>query len=341
MHLTNRFLFVLLNLTTSAIAAVYPAFEHDEYLAKEYEQCSDARIVPLEFFSHNHDNYESGKCFDSYYNTLNKQNPTPQDWVNVTACVKKNDDHETLMMLYANGFGVKKDINSAILQACFVGGAPAEIKGRLAHLNTLNSNTKISKVKVFDICDDITSGMMMGECAYHEDKQKDKKRIDELSKLTTNWPVNQKEAFANLIKIHRKFAEARSLNEIDLSGSGRAAFQIWEQSSELDSFLMNFKNFEAKKLPDFSEEEYLNLDKKLNDHYKVILHLLDLKKEGNFNQFNKSEVIKTEKLWLNYRDEFVKLGQLRYPDSKAYIWNAASTKHRVIQLKDLRELLTD
>lgn len=333
---------MLLILTTSALAAEYPSFENDEYLAKEYAQCTDASFVPIEFFSHNHDKYEFGKCFDNYYNTLNRKKVTSLDWANVVACANKNDDRETLMMLYANGFGVKKNINSAILHTCFVGGAPAEIKARLAHLNALkNPKKQTSKVKIFDICDDITSGMMMGTCAYYDEKQKDIKRTAELSKLTSNWPADQKVSFSKLAKLQREFANSHSEKEIDLSGSGRVAFQLWEQSSELDNFLINFKNFEAKKFPDYSHNEYLNFDKKLNEHFKAIISLLELKKDYPLVQSNKADFISTQKLWLTYRDEYIKFGLLRYPNIKPYMWNAKITKHRLEQLKEFRELLTD
>ena len=70
-----------------------------------------------------------------------------------------------LMMLYANGYGVKKDLDLAIrIAGCDVPGSRAEHKRRIAHLNKLKQK---SEAKPFDFCDDITGGMMQGLCSIH------------------------------------------------------------------------------------------------------------------------------------------------------------------------------
>jgi hypothetical protein len=65
-----------------------------------------------------------------------------------------------LMMLYANGQGVKRNPALAKRFACEFGGAPAEVDGRLRHIDEIARGGE-----PMDICDDVTSGMMMGFCS--------------------------------------------------------------------------------------------------------------------------------------------------------------------------------
>ncbi len=67
-----------------------------------------------------------------------------------------------ILMLYANGYGVKRNLDLCIRLACAnIGGAPAEVEYRVQHLKKMKAN--ISK-EVFDVCDDATSGYMSGWC---------------------------------------------------------------------------------------------------------------------------------------------------------------------------------
>ena len=79
-----------------------------------------------------------------------------------------------LMMIYATGIGGTQNLNLAIHLACETEGAPAEMEGRVAHLERLKG-AKGSKVK-FDLCDDVTSGYMSGHCAGHDQRMAAAKR---------------------------------------------------------------------------------------------------------------------------------------------------------------------
>src|SRR5262249_39964321 len=74
---------------------------------------------------------------------------------------------EILLMIYANGKGVPRNLDIATQFACEVGGAEAELGGRIAHLTRLRG---ASQPPDLDICDDVTSGFMGGHCAAHAER---------------------------------------------------------------------------------------------------------------------------------------------------------------------------
>jgi hypothetical protein len=65
-----------------------------------------------------------------------------------------------LMMLYANGMGVPRNLDLAIHYACNIEGAPMESDGRVNHLAGLRDEGPGEQP--FDFCDDITSGLAQG-----------------------------------------------------------------------------------------------------------------------------------------------------------------------------------
>ncbi|MDD3182991.1 MAG: hypothetical protein PHD48_09335, partial [Alphaproteobacteria bacterium] len=70
---------------------------------------------------------------------------TPVDYKKARACAFVEVQNEetvgayVLMMVYANGYGVSKDLDLALKGACEGGGDPAEIKRRVQHLTELKT----------------------------------------------------------------------------------------------------------------------------------------------------------------------------------------------------------
>lgn len=84
------------------------------------------------------------------------------DYNKARECALSTRNYEVLTMLFANGRGVEKNIDIALHFACMIDGAPSENDLRIKHLIMLKEK---SSNKIFDICDDITSGNMMSYCA--------------------------------------------------------------------------------------------------------------------------------------------------------------------------------
>jgi len=131
-----------------------------------------------------------------------------------------------LMMIYANGFGVRRDLDLSIRLACAnVGFAEAEIEGRVEHLKKLRSGEESG---VFDLCDDITSGYMSGFCEGVHAEMEALRRKATVDSVVNGWPEKDRVAYASLRKSASDFFGARTMSEVDMSGTARA--REWPRS---------------------------------------------------------------------------------------------------------------
>ncbi len=175
----------------------------------------------------------------------------PRDFVKARHCAftpDKDDDvfskkAGVLMMLYANGQGVARNLQLAKKAACAAGGAPAELSGRLTHLNDMAPG-KSAAGQTIDFCEDVTSGMMMGYCASLGAAQDDVKREGALAAIAATFKPNERAAFSHLLNSLSRFVEARGGNEVDLSGTARGAMVVEEEDAQKDAFLAALQAFE-------------------------------------------------------------------------------------------------
>ncbi len=272
-----------------------------------------------------------------YYDTLDMGNPSQSDWMKVVRCAHRNNETDVLSMLYANGFGVQRNLRLALRYACETSAAEAEMVGRVEHITSMMNARASGNLQRYDICDDITSGMMQGYCAGIEEKRAEKARIAQLKMVTSRWSAPQRNAFVKLKEAMEKFAEARGNNETDMSGTARAAMAITSEAAEKDLFLNDIKQLENGNPPSFTEQQFKSEDKRLNEVYQQLMHVrIDDDQSGlGGTTISKADVRSTQKIWLGYRDAFVAFGIVRYPDVKAESWKALLTKRRIEQLEEL------
>jgi len=266
----------------------------------------------------------------------------PRDFVKARHCAftpDKDDDvfskkAGVLMMLYANGQGVQRNLQLAKKAACSAGGAPAELSGRLAHLAELAPG-KSEAGKPIDFCDDITSGMMMGYCSSLGAAKGDVKREREIAAIAAKFKPNERAAFSRLLNSLSRFVEARGGNEVDLSGTARGAMVVEEEDAQKDAFLAALQAFERGKLPRFSAAQDQAIDRELNTVYVQLRRL----PAQEYTTIKMADIQATQRIWLTYRDAWVEFGKLRYPAVPAHAWRAHFTQQRTAMLKALLEEL--
>ena len=235
-----------------------------------------------------------------------------------------------LMMVYANGEGVARDLSLAKKAACEAGGAPAELDGRLAHLRALAANPD-NKTARIDYCDDVTSGLMGGYCSSVQTGLRDAERERALTALTRSWKPNERAALQRLRQAAEAFIDARGSGEVDLSGTARASMVLNEEKRQRDAFFASLKAFEAGKLPRSGSAAYAARDRELNAVYQQLKRL----PESQFTTVKMADIQATQRLWLRYRDAWVEFGKLRYPSVPADAWRAYFTQQRTVMLKSL------
>jgi uncharacterized protein YecT (DUF1311 family) len=212
-----------------------------------------------------------------------------------------------LMTIYANGVGASRNYDLAIKLACKIEGAPAEVEGRVEHLEKLKA--KNWQGRDFSLCDDITSGFMQGHCAAHEQRFADIKRENKLAALMAAWSPEDRNAYSVLRETARRFFEARVDNEVDLSGTARSAFIIEEEAALERDFAQSLNELEQGKAPTYSSEDFRLADGKLNSVYRRVQNA----KPSLWGTVTKEGIKNTQRVWIKYRDAWVVFADRKYP----------------------------
>lgn len=266
----------------------------------------------------------------------------PRDFIKARHCAFTPDQDDdvfskkagVLMMLYANGQGVQRNLQLAKKAACAAGGAPAELSGRLAHLAELAPGQS-AVGQTIDFCDDVTSGLMMGYCASLGSAQGDVKREQALAAIATKLKPNEQAAFSRLLNSLSRFVKARGGNEVDVSGTARGAQIAEEEDAQKDAFLAALRAFESGKLPRFSAAQERAFDRELNTVYQQLRRM----PAPQYTTIRMADIQATQRIWLVYRNAWVEFGKLRYPAVPAHAWRAHFTQQRTAMLKALMEEL--
>ncbi len=234
----------------------------------------------------------------------------------------------SLMTIYANGRGAKRNYDLAIKFACLQEGAPAEMEGRIQNL-TVKKQTGW-KGDNFSLCDDITSGFMQGHCEAHRERFKEVERKRKTEALTAKWSDADRKTFEKVRKAADSFFDLRSDSEVDLSGTGRAAFEIEERRALENDFVAMIELLESGKLPIFTEKQFAEADKKLNAVYKKIQKAPDFQ-EGTVTQ---EDIRKTQRAWIVYRDAWVAFSTSKYAGIAAESIKTQLTRKRTKMLSE-------
>lgn len=238
----------------------------------------------------------------------------------------------TLMVIYANGLGAARDLDVATALACRVDGAPAEVDGRVKHLAELQA--KGWQGTDFSLCDDVTSGLMMGVCAGHEQLIARAKRDAALAATAAGWSPAERAAFASLKRAEGAFADAHGRDETDLSGSGRGAFETEAEEKVNAAFTALVGDVEAGRVAPADAADAGAADAALNAAYRALLaRAPELSKFGS--GMSAAGFAEAERLWIRYRDAWAAFARVHRPDLPPDALLARLSRDRAAQLKDV------
>jgi hypothetical protein len=237
-----------------------------------------------------------------------------------------------LTMLYANGRGVPQNYDLAIRFACENDwAAEAEMAYRIGHLEHLRDAGP--QGKAFDLCDDITSGLSDGFCTSIQTRRADAVRSRKINEILGRLPASARNAFPALQAAESAFEKARTCEEVDLSGTSRAAFQLEEEAKLRDQFLINLQRFGRADIPATAETDLSLLDRQLNELYQRIQHSPARKWE--FGTVKPEGIRSTERKWVLLVDEWITFARVAYPDLSATSVRAQLIRLRLHQLRSL------
>jgi uncharacterized protein YecT (DUF1311 family) len=240
-------------------------------------------------------------------------------------------DTNAVAEVYANGWGVPRDVKLAISLACHGSEVPAELMGVVGALWAVKD---FASGEEFRFCDYVTSGLSQGKCAAQEEAAAHAKREETLAALTAHWTPSQKSALASLLKTADAFFSAHSTKEVDMSGTARAAIAIAEEEKLRDLLLSEVRRVEAGNVPADSNLE--RADRELNRAYAMVLKELTGKgSDDDYGTVGETGVRTTQTRWLAYRDAWVVFGTARWPKTRREQWKAWITTERTVQLREI------
>lgn len=242
----------------------------------------------------------------------------------------------TLMMLYANGEGVPRDLPLARRFACEYGGATAEIQGRLDHLQQIEDGDVSAR---FDVCDDITSGYMAGFCVGREAGFAHEVRERDWQALQSDWTPVQRDAWRSLRTAADDYFQHAGSSEIDLSGTARAAFSVDARQTLEIQLIEDVQRFERGMRPTQTMADLAPADRALNAVYRSVRAQLQDGTAGReysmFGTVTADGVRNTQRAWLRYRDAWIAFAATRWPNTATDAWRAWLTESRTAMLETI------
>ena len=235
-----------------------------------------------------------------------------------------------LMQLYANGLGVKRDLDVATAYACSIDGAPAERSGRVDSLTALKARPS---PKRFDYCDDVTSGFAGGFCAARDAEIAKGGRSSRTKGLEARMAPAARDAFKALQAAAARFTDAHGGGEVDMSGTARAQIEIDEEEAVRNAFLAHVRTLLDGRWPSASASDAKTADAALNVAYRKAQAFLATK--DNYSTVKPAGSKTAQRAWLAYRDAFVRFAATAKPEVTADAVAAELTRERTGQLNDL------
>ena len=237
-----------------------------------------------------------------------------------------------LTMLYANGIAVPRNLSLAMRFACEQEwAAPAEMELRIGHLEYL-ARPQVSNAK-FDLCDDITSGLSMGTCTGIVTSRADVDRAAKVKAIMAGLPSGAMQYFPRLQSAESAFEDARTRNEVDLSGTARGMFALEEEKRLRDQFLINLQRFLQSEVPRTTPQGAAALDRQLNAVYQQIMN--SPPETWEYGTIKPEGIRETERAWLALTAAWLDYARAAYPHLSAVSIRAQLIRLRLHQLRSL------
>jgi uncharacterized protein YecT (DUF1311 family) len=245
-----------------------------------------------------------------------------------------------LMMIYANGDGVSRDLPLAKSFACEASWAEAEYEGRIQQLDAMARDP--AAAGRIDVCDHVTSGMIGGFCTELWGRQEEDGRRARYRALARGWTPAQRQALASLREAASAYFVSSGLEEVDRSGTGRNSFSI-ERTQALEKALLEaIESSEQDRLPGGGTAAATAADAELNEAYAALMARMRTReaqvgrKDCPFLPTVKADGVRdTQRAWLEYRDAFVSFAHVRHPQVPGSAWIEALSRERIRQLEQV------
>lgn len=215
----------------------------------------------------------------------------------------------TLMIVYANGLGARRELDVATALACRAGGTPQEIDPRVHHLARLKDEGWTGTD--FSLCDDAASDMMRGICADHAQLIQRSDRAKSFAALSAGWSAADRAAYAPLKRALAAFVDARGQAEGDRSGSGRGPATVAAEEQAERDFMSLLADAEAGRVAAASSADAKAAQEALDAAFAGLMARVP--GLARTTSITAAGLVSSERSWLRYRDAWLAFVRVRYP----------------------------
>lgn len=229
-----------------------------------------------------------------------------------------------LIMVYANGKGTDRNFDVALKLACEMKGAPGDLAGNIYELQRFKDAHSSAR---FSVCDHSAGPHLYKSCAILQDRFDSVEHAQKISAITSQWSEKERRAFSRLHEAAEQFFASRASSEINL----QPTFEVQEKAFLENGFIARLQQLQGGELPQFSAADWHKAQTDLDQTYAAT------QKDPNrrWGTATAEGVRRSQRLWINYRNAWVKFGRTKYPQVVADRWRTWLTQERIAMLKPL------
>ncbi len=260
--------------------------------------------------------YSAKKSCVAYMN----DSKSSDNWEKYRHCVISYDDLNFLAEIYANGWGVKRNIKLATSLICHNSSVLAELQYMVDHL--------YRREGTFLFCDHVTSGMTGGFCSSRDYEFKEFAWAKRYKKIEMNLKKEQKRSLETLKSQATAFFDEQAVEEQELSGSGRVSFVFSMKASSHDWLLDTLEAYERQDFP--KTKPIKALREKLANSVESISKRKDSKFYGTIS---KAGILSSQEKWGGFKDSFLSYLKQRFPKVSSKKFEAMLLEKRIKELE--------
>jgi uncharacterized protein YecT (DUF1311 family) len=219
-------------------------------------------------------------------------------------CLAQGKCNRELAMIFANGWGVQRNYDTATAFLCRASPelADAELWGMLKHVREMRAGKEKDDLKY---CDYVTSGHGMAFCAEVQAAAQARSSEARVGRLRARLQPHARMALAALVTAGDAFAqvEGKMAGESSRGGTMYSGLVIGAQSDTTRAILAEVERTTAHRAPAATPEARKSADAALNAAYAKALTCPNCGAEERAQW--QSTLRDAQRAWLRYRDAFI------------------------------------
>lgn len=240
-------------------------------------------------------------------------------------CAIATKDYGVLMMIYANGYGVKKNMDLALHFACKVDREYFSISELVNELILMAKKNTKKTIDLYGYLVFPLANLHLIDLISRIDKSE---QDNYAQNLIHNFTTQERGLYEQIKKSEVKFINLH--NESDMES--RADIKEQEEVRLKRLSVVFLKQMATCQIHEYGKEDYLKVDKILNSRYQDKIAEFQKNESAEYARFLVDRLKKTEREWIHNKYLWEQLGQLRCPQINPYTWSTILTRERAIQL---------